>query len=57
MKSFPPEELYYITVIDHLQSILERGILSHEIVAPLEAQEVLEYTSIASEEVVSQTRE
>ena len=30
MKSFPPEELYYITHIDNLQSILEKGIPSHE---------------------------
>ena len=56
MKSFPPEELYYITVIDQLRSILERGILSHEIVSSLEAQGELEYTSIASEEVVGRRR-
>ena len=56
MKSFPPEELYYITVIDHFQSILERGILPHEIVAPLETQGVLEYTSIADKEVVNRRK-
>ena len=56
MKSFPPEELYYITVIDQLQSILERGILSHEKVVPLEAQGELEYTQIALGEVVSRRK-
>lgn len=56
MKSFPPEELYYITVIDQLQSILERGILSHERIVPLEAQGVLEYTSIADTEVVNRRK-
>lgn len=56
MKSFPPEELYYITVIDQLRSILEKGILSHEIVSSLETQGELEYTSIASEEVVGRRR-
>ena len=56
MDSFPPEELYYITVIDNLRSILERGILSHKRIAPLEAQGVLEYTSIANVEVVSKRK-
>lgn len=49
MRSFPPEELYYITQIDNLQSILEKGILSHARSAQLK----LEYTSIYNEEVVS----
>ena len=49
MRSFPPEELYYITHIDNLQSILEKGILSHARSAQLK----LEYTSIYNEEVVS----
>ena len=45
MRSFPPEELYYITHIDNLRSILEKGILSHERIAQLE----LKYTSIYNE--------
>ena len=49
MRSFPPEELYYITHIDNLRSILEKGILSHERTVQLE----LKYTSIYNEEVVS----
>ena len=49
MRSFPPEELYYITHIDNLRSILEKGILSHERIEQLE----LGYTSVYSEEVVS----
>ena len=56
MKSFPPDELYYITVTDQLQSILEKGILSHEIVAPMEAKGMLEYTSIANEGIVSRRK-
>ncbi len=53
MKSFPPEELYYITVKDNLQSILERGILSHQKVTLLETQGELEHTSIYNEKVVN----
>ena len=49
MRSFPPEELYYITHINNLQSILEKGILSHERIEQLE----LKYTSIYDEEVVN----
>ena len=49
MRSFPPEELYYITHIDNLRSILEKRILSHERIAQLK----LKYTSIYNEEVVS----
>ena len=52
MRSFPPEELYYITHIDNLQSILEQGILSHERVTQLE----LGYTSIYNKEVVSRRK-
>ena len=53
MRSFPPEELYYITHIDNLQSILERGILSHERIKQLG----LDYTSIYNEDVVSIRRD
>ena len=49
MRSFPPEELYYITHTNNLRSILEKGILSHERIEQLE----LEYTSIYDEEIVS----
>ena len=49
MRSFPPQELYYITHIDNLRSILEKGILSHERIEQLE----LGYTSVYGEEVVS----
>ena len=56
MRSFPPEELYYITVMDQLQSILEKGILSHAIVALMESKGMLEYTSIADEGVVSRRK-
>lgn len=53
MRSFPPEELYYITHIDNLQSILEKGILSHERIQQLE----LKYTSIYDEEVISRRKD
>ena len=49
MRSFPPEELYYISHIDNLQSILANGILSHEGIA----QGTLKYTPIYDENVVS----
>ena len=49
MRSFPPEVLYYIAHIDNLESILEKGILSHERIEQLE----LGNTSIYNEEVVS----
>lgn len=49
MRSFPPEELYYISHIDNLQSILKKGILSHEGIAQLD----LKYTPIYNENVVS----
>ncbi|MDE0041940.1 MAG: DarT ssDNA thymidine ADP-ribosyltransferase family protein [Candidatus Poribacteria bacterium] len=52
MRSFPPEELYYIAHIDNLGSILEKGILSHEKMEQLE----LGYTSIYNEEIVSRRR-
>ena len=49
MRSFPPEELYYISHIDNLQSILANGILSHEEIA----QGTFDYTPIYDENVVS----
>ena len=49
MRSFPPEELYYITHIDNLRSILDEGILSHERIK----QSGLDYTAIYDEDVVS----
>lgn len=52
MRSFPPEKLYYITHINNLQSILEKGILSHERIEQLE----LKYTSIYDEEVISRRK-
>ncbi|MDE0502745.1 MAG: DUF4433 domain-containing protein, partial [Candidatus Poribacteria bacterium] len=52
MRSFPPEELYYITHINNLHSILEKGILSHERIEQLG----LGYTSIYNEGVVSKRR-
>ena len=52
MRLFPPEELYYITHINNLQSILEKGILSHERMEQLE----LKYTSIYNEEVISRRK-
>ena len=52
MRSFPPEKLYYITHINNLQSILEKGILSHERIEHLE----LKYTSIYDEEVISRRK-
>ena len=52
MKSFLPEQLYYITHIDNLQSILEMGILSHERIEQLG----LGYTSIYNEDIVSRRK-
>ena len=52
MKSFLPEQLYYITHIDNLQSILEKGILSHERIEQLG----LGYTSIYNEDIVSRRK-
>ena len=52
MRSFPPEELYYITHINNLRSILEKGILSHERIEQLK----LEYTSIYNDEVISRRK-
>ena len=52
MRSFPPEELYYITHINNLRSILEKGILSHEKIEQLK----LEYTSIYNDEVISRRK-
>ena len=49
MRSFLPDQLYYITHIDNLESILEKGILSHEKIEQLG----LNYTSIYNEEVVN----
>lgn len=49
MRSFPPEELYYISHINNLQSILKNGILSHEGIARLG----LKYTPIYDKNVVS----
>ena len=49
MRSFPPEELYYISHINNLQSILANGILSHDEIAQLD----LKYTPIYDANVVS----
>lgn len=49
MRTFPPEELYYITHVNNLQSILGIGILSHERIQQLE----LKYTSIYDEDIIS----
>ena len=49
MRSFPPEELYYITHINNLRSILDEGILSHERIK----QSGLDYTAIYDEDIVS----
>ena len=53
MKSFSPEELYYITYINNLQSILEKGIPSHERIEQLG----LPFTSIYSKKVVSRRKD
>ena len=46
-------ELYYITHINNIPSILQRGILSHEIVE----KENIEYTPIYDEEIIANRRE
>lgn len=53
MRRAPLKELYYITHINNLPSILKRGILSHELV---EAQKV-EFTRIYDDEIVAKRRD
>ena len=53
MKSFLPEQLFYITHIDNLQSILEKGILSHDSIE----QQGLDYTSIYNKDIVSRRKD
>lgn len=52
MRRAPIKELYYITHIDNLSSILKRGILSHELV---ESQKV-ECTRIYADDIVKKRR-
>ena len=52
MKSFPPEKLYYITHINNLQSILDKGIPSHERIKQLESR----FTSIHNRGTVSRRK-
>ena len=49
MKSFPPEELYYITHINSLRAIFEEGIVSHERIE----QQSLSFTPVYSKRVVN----
>lgn len=53
MRRAPVKELYYITHISNVPSILKRGILSHELV---EAQKV-DYTRIYADDIVAKRRD
>lgn len=52
MKSFSPEKLYYITHINNLRSIFEKGILSHERIK----QQGTRFTSIHNREIINRRK-